>query len=151
MCSMASTSATTSCCLMSMCWIGLMRSSCFVGIAIPEYQQRPRHYRRFVLIYDDRRGEYGANNHEVLSSPVTLLCHDKSPRRGQQYDGQQAFGFHPEGRFTNHFQVRAGVVQKDKALRIDLRQKALYLGFANRHITVAEEDVNPALDFHFQA
>src|ERR1700761_985168 len=35
---MASTRGTTLCCLMSMCWIGEVRSSFFVGIAYQGYQ-----------------------------------------------------------------------------------------------------------------
>ena len=35
---MASTRATTLCCLMSMCWIGLARSSFFVGMSCLGYQ-----------------------------------------------------------------------------------------------------------------
>src|SRR6185437_492036 len=41
MCCMASTSGTTLCCLISMCRMVWLRSSCLVGIALSGYQRSP--------------------------------------------------------------------------------------------------------------
>src|SRR5260221_10312613 len=58
---MASTRATTLCCLMSMCWMGRSRSSFFVGIAYIGYQ-------RFALCWS---GVYV--NFDVMAETVFQL------------------------------------------------------------------------------
>src|SRR5438477_13052216 len=81
-----------------------------------------------------------------LFSSFPLLSDDQSARRRQQHHRNQAFALELERRFADDLQMRAGVVHQDEPVRIHLRQKSANFLLTNRHVAVAEQQVNRALD-----
>src|SRR5271169_4674771 len=93
----------------------------------------------------------GSEEGRSLPSSLPLLRDHKSARRRQQYHRDQPFSLQVKGSLTHLLQVRAGVVHQDESERRNLRQVAAHFLLANGHITVAEEQIDSAVNCHLHA
>ena len=63
--------------------------------------------------------------HLPLAAAGAGLGDDEAAWGGQKDDGEQSLGLHGARGIADDFVVRAGVVDQDDAVRVDLREEAL--------------------------
>ncbi len=90
----------------------------------------------------DRRREKPAG----LLPFLALLRYHQAPRGGQQQHRNEAFLLEPQRGLPHPFDVRARVMNQDEPMGADMGQEPPHLLFAQRHVAIAKQDVNRAVD-----